>query len=129
MRVCFLFPCQCVPCLCLRVQPWCAFAGIPAHLRLPTRVLSTEELRGAIARATCYCCAPQEMASYPRLYAAGSVCTDFSQMGAQKKWMGQSALPFVSWAYETFHATPQFVLHECTPTFEVERRRRAMHNR
>jgi hypothetical protein len=34
--------------------------------------------------------------------------------------MSQSVLPFIIWAYETLFWNPDVVLHECTPTFDVE---------
>jgi hypothetical protein len=57
-----------------------------------------------------------------RVAIAGTTCTSWSVMGRgskSRRWMAQSALPFVVWAWETLAWEPDLIFHECTPDFDV----------
>ena len=49
---------------------------------------------------------------------AGTTCTSWSAIGHRRKWLAESALPFMIWAYEALAAGPDIIIHECTPRFD-----------
>ena len=51
---------------------------------------------------------------------AGVNCYDWSSMGGQKRWLGQSALAFLAWARERLLAQEDAVLVECVMQFDHE---------
>ena len=48
---------------------------------------------------------------------AGVNCFDFSNMGAGKKFLGTSAMPFLLWAVERLFSCEDFFVVECIPPF------------
>ena len=48
---------------------------------------------------------------------AGISCFDFTNMGLQAGWFGQSALPFIQWLVERVMSTEDFVIMECVEQF------------
>lgn len=57
--------------------------------------------------------------AFMTIYIAGTTCTSFSRMGAQKKWLAMPSLVFIVWAFDTLAALPHLIVHECTPAFEL----------
>ena len=54
------------------------------------------------------------------LCVAGASCTDFSKMGLQEKWLGNTALPFLQWWYELMLVLPDAVVLENVKGFDLE---------
>ena len=51
---------------------------------------------------------------------AGTTCVHWSSRGSGTGWLGDSVIPFFIWLVLVFHKKPSFVLHECTPRFDVQ---------
>ena len=51
---------------------------------------------------------------------AGTVCVAWSSMGSGSGWLAASCIPFFIWLSLVVHKRPHFIIHECTPRFEIE---------
>ena len=49
---------------------------------------------------------------------SGINCYDWSAMGVQKKWLGDSAEPFIVWVCERLHGSDDFCIVECVAQFD-----------
>ncbi len=51
---------------------------------------------------------------------AGPPCTAWSRFGARGGWLDQTALPCLAWAFWIRFARPDAVVHECSPSFDID---------
>eukprot|EP00971_Amphidinium_carterae_P325928 6456492-Amphidinium_carterae.1 len=87
-------------------------------------------LRSAKPLKTCWCethkrdclCHPELEAAGERqqryIVIAGSPCIAWSSMGLQGGWLHESAIVFLAWLADTWHASPDVLIHENCPGFD-----------
>ncbi|CAE7778137.1 unnamed protein product [Symbiodinium sp. CCMP2592] len=63
---------------------------------------------------------PQQGFSGLLCSVAGIICYDFSPMGAGKRFLGNSAIPFLIWARERLCSQEDFFVVECVTNFDDE---------
>ncbi|CAE7037690.1 unnamed protein product [Symbiodinium sp. CCMP2456] len=51
---------------------------------------------------------------------AGSTCTPWSSSGKHLGWLDKESVPCLVWMHAVAGVRPAIVIHECTPTFDVE---------
>ena len=93
---------------CFRHKQRCPIVAASAEAACPSHACS-----GAAAVPS-----KEPTAAQLQLHIAGFSCLDWSQMGSEKGWYGDSTLPFMQWVAERFACEEHIIIAENTLQFD-----------